>query len=193
MPYCLGKAYIPYTLGNIPLTNGYIKTGDRMAEQIKVPDVLPKKAYLKLPPEERELYVREVLRQTLSMNQYGVTVGAITRQLPFDSRTVEKHLSVLTYTNEIYGVKIGPTRLYLPNTKAMHSVIEKTLLLNGKEYSVHLLQNRLGKFIFIQEKKKRRYTQDVSGGILIPFSGFAQFVDYLQQILAHLRETGEDV
>jgi hypothetical protein len=163
-----------------------------MSGQINVPDVLPKKAYLKLPPEERELYIREVLRQTLNMNQYGVTVGDITSHLPFDSRTVEKHLSVLSYTNEIYGVKIGPTRLYLPNSRAMHSVMERKLLLNGKEYSAHLLENRLGKFVFIQEKKKRHYAQDVSGGILIPFSGFAQFVDYLQQILKHLREKEKD-
>ncbi len=164
-----------------------------MAEQVKVPDVLPKRQYLKLPPEERELYIREVLRQTLSMNQYGITVGGITRHLPFDSRTVEKHLSVLIYTNEIYGIKIGPTTLYLPNSKAMHSIVEKTLRLNGKEYQAHLLQNRLGKFIFIQEKKTRRYAQDVSGGILVPFSGFADFVDYLQHILASLQEVERNV
>ena len=165
---------------------------ERMSEHIKVPDILPKKEYLKLAPEERELYIREILRQTLNMNPYGVTVGGIRRQLPFDGRTVEKHLSILTYTNEIYGMKIGPTTLYLPNSKAMHSAMEKTLLLNGKEYSVHLLQNRLGKFVFIQEKKKQRFTLDVSRGILIPFSGFGRFVDYLQEIIAHLQEVGED-
>lgn len=164
-----------------------------LSEQIKVPDVLQKKQYLKLPPQERELYIREVLRQTLNMNQYGVTVGTITRHLPFDSRTIEKHLSVLMYTNEIYGMKIGPTILYLPNSKAMHSVMEKTLVLNGKEYAAHLLQNRLGEFIFIQEKKKRGYAQDVSGGILVPFSGFSKFVDYLKEIEVKLKEVEKDV
>lgn len=121
------------------------------------------------------------------MNQYGVTVGSITKHLPFDSRTVEKHLSILTYTNEVYGMKVGPTTLYLPNSKALHSVMEETLSLNGKDYSVHLLENRMGKFIFIQEKKTRRYAQDVSGGILIPFEGFARFVEHLKQTLDRLQ------
>jgi hypothetical protein len=159
-----------------------------MTEQIKSPDILPKEDYLRLPPEERELYIREILRQTLNMNQYGVTVGGITRQLPFDSRTVEKHLSILVYTNEIYGVKVGPTTLYLPNNKAMHSLLEETLSLDGKDYSVHMLQNRLGEFVFIQEMETRRYAQDVSGGILVPLSGFPKFVECLKQVITRIQE-----
>ena len=38
-----------------------------MAE-IKVPIVLTREEQRKLPPQERELYIREILRQTLEMN-----------------------------------------------------------------------------------------------------------------------------
>jgi hypothetical protein len=159
-----------------------------MTERIRVPKTQSKKEYLTLPPEERELYVREILRQTVGMNQYGVTVGSIKRSLPFDSRTVEKHLSILVHTNEIYGVKVGPTTLYLPNSSVMFSFPEKNLLLGEKEYGANLIQNRKGEFVYIQEKEKRQDSHEVSGGIMIPLSTFAQFVDYLSRILNHIKE-----
>lgn len=155
---------------------------DVMSSQIKVPNVLTKTELLKLPPQERELYVREILRQTLNLNSVnGVTISTLTKNLPFDPRTLEKHLSILTYTNEVYAVNIGPTALYLPNSRAMHSITQKTLNINGREYSIYELENRLGQFIFIQEKKKQGYTNEIRGGILIPKAGFAQFINYLKE------------
>lgn len=160
-----------------------------ITEQIRIPRTQSKEQYLKRPPEERELYVREILRQTVNMNQYGVTVGSLTRSLPFDPRTVEKHLSILVHTNEIYGVKVGSTTLYLPNSRTMRPLLEETLPLDGKKYSVSLLQNRLGDFISIQEKTRSDYSENVSGGILVPLMGYDQFVQYLQKGLARVKKT----
>jgi len=152
--------------------------------EMRIPEVLSREEYLKLPPQERERYVREILRQTVNMNRYGVTVPHLSKNLPFDSRTIEKHLSIMRYTNEIYTVKIGPTVLYLPNSRALHPAIEiqKTLEANGREYAVSVLQNRLGEFVFIQEKKKTEFTKEVGGGILVPLSHFNRFVEYLSEI-----------
>ena len=124
---------------------------DNMSET-RTPEVLTRDEYLKLSPQERERYIREILRQTVNMNRYGVTVPHLSKNLPFDSRTIEKHLSIMTYTNEIYTVRIGPTILYLPNSRALHPAIEieETLEVNGREYNVSVLQNRLGEFVFIQ-------------------------------------------
>lgn len=156
--------------------------------EITVPEVLNRTEYLKLPPQEREQYVREILRQTVNMNPNGVTVSFITKKLPFDARTIEKHLSIMTYTNEIYTQKIGPTILYLPNSKPMHPVSEKALKVDEREYAAYLLNNRFGEFIFIQERKTKGFIKDIGGGILIPAKNFEQFVNYLDDTLKYFKE-----
>jgi len=162
-------------------------------QKIEVPEVLPRNEYLKLPPRERELYVREILRQTVKNNPNGVSVAQLSRVLPFDSRTIEKHLSVLSYTNEVYTVDIGPTTLYLPNTRAMHPVSEKRLEIDGREYAVYVLKNRLGKFVFIQERKKTEFVNETHGGILIPLSDFKNFVEYLNGVEKEVKAIGEKI
>lgn len=147
--------------------------------EIKVPDVLPKRDYLKLPPSERELYVREILRQTVRRNEHGVTASLLAKNLSFDSRTIEKHLSILIYTNEIYSLKIGNTHLYLPNSIPIHPAKKKTFETSNKEYAAYALQNRFGKFVFLQEIKKTEFAEEVGGGILIPLTDFNRFVDFL--------------
>ncbi len=159
---------------------------------IQVPEVLDRKEYLKLPPQERERYVREILRQSVNRNKHGVTVPTLSKKLPFDSRTIEKHLSIMTHTNEIYTVKIGPTNLYLPNSRAMHPAIEidKELKLNDREYSVSVLRNRLGDFVFIKEKKRTEMAKEVGGGILVPLAHFKTFVQYLNDIAHDIEDSG---
>jgi hypothetical protein len=147
--------------------------------EIQIPEVLPKSEYLKLPPNERELYVREILRQTVRKNVEGVTASTLAQKLPFDSRTIEKHLSVLTCTNEIYSVKIGNTQLYLPNSIPMHHVKKQSFEIKDREYVAYALRNRMGEFVFIQEKKKTEFTEEVGGGILIPLADFKQFVGFI--------------
>lgn len=156
--------------------------------RIEVPEVLPKSEYLKLPPSERELYVREILRQTIRKNIHGVTVGLLAKQLPFDSRTIEKHLSVLMYTNEIYAVKVGNTQLYLPNSIPMHPAKKQSFETENREYVAYVLQNRLGEFVFIQEKKKTEFTEEVGGGILIPLDDFKGFVKFLKKFTKDIDE-----
>lgn len=146
---------------------------------IQTPEVLPKNEYIKLPPSERELYVREILRQTVRKNLEGVTASMLAERLPFDSRTIEKHLSILTCTNEIYSVKIGNTQLYLPNSIPMHHTKKQTFEVKDHEYTAYALQNRMGEFVFIQEKKKTEFSEESGGGILIPLADFGKFVDFI--------------
>lgn len=150
-----------------------------MTLEIQIPEVLPKGEYLKLAPSERELYVREILRQTVRKNVEGVTASMLSQRLPFDSRTIEKHLSILTCTNEIYSVKIGNTSLYLPNSIPMHHTKKQVFEIKNREYIAYILQNRMGEFVFIQEKKKTEFSEEVGGGILIPLSDFGQFANFI--------------
>jgi hypothetical protein len=160
-----------------------------MTLSIQIPEVLPKNDYIKLPPNERELYVREILRQTVRKNMEGVTASMLAQNLPFDSRTIEKHLSILTCTNEIYSVKIGNTQLYLPNSIPMHHAKKETFEIRDREYTTYALQNRMGEFIFIQEKKKTEFTVEVGGGILIPLADFENFVNFLSSFSKNIKKS----
>jgi len=160
-----------------------------MTLSIQIPEVLPKNDYIKLPPNDRELYVREILRQTVRKNMEGVTASMLAQNLPFDSRTIEKHLSILTCTNEIYSVKIGNTQLYLPNSIPMHHAKKETFEIRDREYTTYALQNRMGEFIFIQEKKKTEFTVEVGGGILIPLADFENFVNFLSSFSKNIKKS----
>ena len=147
--------------------------------EIEVPEVLPKNEYLKLPISERELYVREILRQTVKKNLHGVTASNLAQKLPFDSRTIEKHLSVLTCTNEIYAVKIGNTPLYLPNSIPMHHAKKQTLQLRTENMLRTFSRTEWVNLFFIQEKKKTKFTEEIGGGILVPLTDFQEFVNFI--------------
>jgi hypothetical protein len=156
--------------------------------EIQIPEVLPKNEYLKLPPNERERYVREILRQTVRKNMDGVTASLLAQRLPFDPRTIEKHLSILGCTNEIYSVKIGNTQLYLPNSIPMHHAKKQTFKVKNREYIVYVLQNRMGEFVFIQEKKKTEFAEEIGGGILIPLSDFEQFANFISSFSTDIKK-----
>lgn len=160
-----------------------------MVIEIQTPEVLPKSEYLKLPPRERELYVREILRQTIRKNVEGVTASMLTQKLPFDSRTIEKHLSILTCINEIYSVRIGNTQLYLPNSIPMHHAKKQTFEIKGREYTAYALQNRMGEFVFIQEKKKTEFTEEIGGGILVPLANFEQFANFISSFNQNMKKS----
>lgn len=139
---------------------------------IRTPTTLTKEEYLELPPHERGKYLREIIRKTLEKNEQGVSVTDLEENLPFDKRAIQKHLEVLTHTNVAYTSKVGPTKLYHPNERAMHTGIEREFSINGKEYGLYTVDNRLGEFILIQESK----ADEIEGGILIPMNGFDEFV-----------------
>jgi hypothetical protein len=149
---------------------------------LKLPQVLNKEQYLKMPTQEKERYARETIKEAVNLNPDGVTVPQLSKMLPFDARTIAKHLEVLTHTNDVYTVPIGATILYLPNGKLMHAVPLEPLVIKDHVYQAHVLQNRLGQFVFIQEKKKTDYTEEASGGLMVSLASFGTFVKYLQMV-----------
>lgn len=145
---------------------------------IRTPTTLSKEEYLELPPHERGKYLREIIRKTLEQNEHGVSVSDLEENLPFDKRAIQKHLEVLTHTNVAYTSKVGPTKLYHPNERAMHTGFEEEFRINGKDYGLFTVDNRLGEFVLIQEMKD----DDVEGGILIPIGGFDDFVEKVNEM-----------
>jgi len=154
-----------------------------METAIKAPQMLEKSQFLRLPSHEREQYLREVLRKTIKMNPNGITISMINQNLGIDTRTISKHLSIMEYTNEIYSEKIGNTSVYYPNTRLMHPAVEKAFELKDIEFQVYIIKNnRIGDSVFIQERKKGDYMDDIGSGIMIPIDQFKNFVDYLNDV-----------
>lgn len=154
-----------------------------MEAEIKIPQMLDRSQFIKLPTQEREQYLREVLRKTVKMNPNGITIGKITEYLHLDSRTTSKHLSIMEYTNEIYSEKVGNTSIYYPNTRLMHPASEQAFDLVTTELQAYIIRNtRIGDSIFIQEKRKGEYNDDIGSGIMIPIDKFKDFVGFLNSV-----------
>lgn len=135
-----------------------------------------------MPTQEKERYARETIKETVNLNLDGVTVPQLSKRLPFDARTIAKHLEVLTHTNDVYTISIGATILYLPNGRLMHAVPMDPLMIKDRLYLASVLQNRLGQFVFIQEKKKTDYSEEATGGLMVSLASFGTFVKYLQEV-----------
>jgi hypothetical protein len=154
-----------------------------MESEIKLPQMLESRQYMTLPAHEREQYVREIIRQTLRLNPNGVTASKLNRFLPIDGRTISKHLSIMEYTNELYTEKDGNNVYYFPNSRLMHPATEETFSAGNIEFQVfHIRNNRLGDSVFIQERKKDEYKDDIGSGLIIPVDKFKEFVQFLSKI-----------
>lgn len=154
-----------------------------MESEVKIPQMLERSQFIRLPTQEREQYLREVLRKTIKLNPNGITIGKITDHLRIDSRTVSKHLAIMEYTNEIYSEKIGNTSVYFPNTRLMHPAAEHAFDLDTTELQAYIIRNaRIGDSVFIQEKRKGEYNDDIGSGIMIPIDKFKDFVGFLNTV-----------
>ncbi len=157
------------------------------ALRMKTPEKLSTQQLLKLPTREREQHIKHVILETIRKNEDGVTLQMLCDRLPFEKQTISKYLAILKYTNEIYTRVIGNTVLYLPNSRLMHPAFEHSYSLTDKELRVSLLKNRLGEFVFIQERftpdsKKNGYADETGGGIIIPRPAFREFVRFLRDL-----------
>jgi hypothetical protein len=159
--------------------------------QVKVPEMLSKEEIQRLPTYEREYYIKETIRKALQLNPQGVTAGDITKNLGFEPRTVDKYLTVMRHTNEIYVDNYGNTIVFFPNTRMMHAISEETLpLTEDLVIKTFRLRNNLGEFVFVQSRQKDEYREDVNSGLLIPLDRFPDFVEYLKKMQTEMMKIG---
>jgi len=154
--------------------------------------MLSKDEIQRLPTYEREYYIKETIRKTLHSNPNGVTIGDLVKSLGFEPRTVDKYLSIMRHTNEIYVDNYGKTVVFFPNTRMMHAISEEVLPL-GEDTMIKTfrLRNNLGEFVFVQSRMKDEYREDVSSGLLIPLDRFPDFVEYLKKMQTEMMKIGE--
>jgi predicted transcriptional regulator len=161
-----------------------------MSELVEKPNRLSETEYQKMSPQEKETYIKEVLKKTLQLNPHGLTVTQLRDALQYDRRIIEKHLAIMKMTNEVYTVTLGSNVLYIPNHKAMREATSQTRRFGDYEYQVFTLKNRLGDFVVLQQKNIKKDSQDIAGSLQLPLKDFKDYVEYLRKTITDLERRG---
>ena len=127
----------------------------------------------KLTTKQKE--IRRTISKTIKKSRYGVTLPELVDILPYDKRTIAKHLFALLLTGEIYYIQRGKTKVYYSNLAGVKEGSSKILELNGDKLEVLLVENAQGEFVYL------RHTSNElpKGGILIPKEKFSECVEFL--------------
>lgn len=135
-----------------------------------------------LTPFEKEVVIRKKLLEYLKKHPKGLTTTEIGKDTGISRKTLEKHLQLLVFENEIYMKQWGPTRVYYPNHR-VHYVDFKKLMINNRTYWFDIMKNEYGSYLLIQEKRKDGKKWTTKGSILIPLKESRKFGSALNEIL----------
>ena len=139
--------------------------------------------YMKnISPFKKEDILKERLLEFLKINPKGLTTTDIQKDTKISRKTLEKHLQLLVYENELYMKQFGSTRVYYPNHRLHYLDFEK-LTINNRTYWFDIMDNEFGKFLIIQEKRKSGDKFVTKGSILIPADKIKLFNTYLNKII----------
>jgi len=161
-----------------------------MSELVEKPTLLSGTEYQKMAPQEKETYIKEVLRKTLQLNPHGLTISQLKDALGYDRRIIEKHLEIMKVTNEVYTVRLGSNVIYIANHKAMREATSQSRKFGDYEYQVYTLKNRLGDFAIIQQRNLRKESPDIAGSIQLPLENLEEFVNYLRKTIVDMERRG---
>ena len=135
-----------------------------------------------ISPFDREKKVHDSLLSFIKKNPKGLTTTDIARATKISRKTLEKHLQILTFENEIYMKQFGVTKVYYPNHRIHHFDFEK-LSYNNRIIWFDILENEYGKYLLIQKKKKTKEDWEHEHSITIPLEQTKEFLKVLQKIL----------
>src|SRR3989344_1429147 len=134
-----------------------------------------------LAPLEKETSIHDSVLEFLKKNPKWLTTTEIAKQTGISRKTLEKHLQLLVFENEIYMKQWGPTRVYYPNHR-IHYVDFEKIAFNNRTYWFDVMENEFGKFLVIQEKRKSNDKFVTKGSILVPLERIKKFTDSLDRI-----------
>jgi predicted transcriptional regulator len=149
---------------------------------INMPHVMIFEEYMKLPPDEKEKYVQNTIKDILKLNRKnGVTLKQMEENTYFYRKTISYHLENLVAKGEVY--KYPPdsrSALFFPNGNLADPILQEDITLENKIYSIYLMSNQYGNFVYIQEKEIGiDGVVNVKGGIMIPFDERKKFFEDL--------------
>ena len=140
-----------------------------------------------LSPFKKEEVLKENLLACLRKNPKGLTTTEIQRETKISRKTLEKHLQILVYENEIYMKQFGPTRVYYPNHRVHYVDFEK-MSFGNRTYWFDIMENEFGKFLIIQEKRKDGVKFVTKGSILIPLDKMRLFISKMNMIVKNSKK-----
>lgn len=147
-----------------------------------------------LKPNERENYIRSIIKNILSMNEHGVMVSEIVDAINLNRITVTKHLEYLVAIREAYKSDRGTGSIYYINGRLVHPTDRLSITLGNKVYDFVKLENPEGKFVFIQEKEQDELRlKTIKGGIMIKCQDLVDFMSGLQKFMTLASNRAEEV
>ena len=157
-----------------------------MRSRIVVPrTILSAEEIQVLSPQERDFYIRNVILETLRLNdRRGITVTQVASATNFNRMTVSKHLDILVAIGEAYRIQRGNLFIYYKNGKIVHETDLQSIVFSDKTYTFYKLENNEGKFIYIQEKELDEFrVPHVKGGVMINMRDVPNFLARLNKFV----------
>jgi predicted ArsR family transcriptional regulator len=136
----------------------------------------------KLNPFEKEREIHRILLRFLINNPKGMTTTELSKRTGISRKTIEKHLQILVFENEIYMKQFGPTRMYYPNHRVHHIDFEKMELNENQTIWFDILENEYGFFLLIQEKRREGDQWLNRGSLTVPLNSLKEFAETLDKI-----------
>lgn len=151
-----------------------------MDQEINTIQVLEKKKYIRMNPQDQEEYVNKKIKQILHLNPNGIAIPEICETTPFTRPTVIKHLERLVASREAYKIRRRRLTIYYPNGRIVHpEAMIKIENETGGIFRGTFLNNNFGEFIYIEEVNNKNIS---GGGMLISMKNFESFKDLIQGI-----------
>ena len=135
-----------------------------------------------LSPDEKESAIKQKLIKFLVGNPKGLHITDIQKQTGISRKTLEKHLNMLEYENEIYCKQFGPTKVYYPNNRIHHNDFE-VLKLKKRNIWSNIIENEYGTFLLIRETRLVKDKWISKGSVLVPFNKSKEFIRNIQKLL----------
>ena len=153
--------------------------------EINKPDVMLSPEEIQaLKPNERENYVRSLIKSILSRNENGIMASEMADATNLNRITVAKHLEYLVAIREAYKSNRGAGSIYYVNGRLIHPTDRLAVPIENKIYEFFKLENAEGNFMFIQEKEEDELrAKTVKGGIMVRCQDLRQFMDGLQKFI----------
>lgn len=166
--------------------------GEKLAE---INDMLfDEESIDQLSPEQKMDVIQIVIKNILNGHPEGLTVNAISEISGITSRTIKKHLDILSATRQIYLKKYSQRlQVYFPPLNKESSSLSSKFTIGESTFILESVNNSFGEFIYIQERKKDSFGNSVKtvGGIMVPMEGVPKFIEQLSEMI-DLQKNGSD-
>jgi len=151
-----------------------------MEAKINSLQMIDKKKYGRMTPQDQEGYVEKKIKQILHLNIDGITVPEICEITPFTRPTIIKHLERFAASREAYKIKRRKLTMYYPNGRIVHpEAMIKVENDTGGIFRGTFLNNNFGAFIYLEEINDKNIT---GGGMLISLKSFDSFKELVDRI-----------